>query len=76
MSAINTLSEATDILREAKTRAPESDHGKIDAQLAVINADRVDRVDRSSGITPPDGGSNGLTIAGNIVAAEKRAGRA
>lgn len=73
MSAINTLSKATDILREAKTRAPESEHGKLDAQLAVINADRVDR---SSGITPPDGGSNGLTIAGNIVAAEKRAGRA
>lgn len=71
MSAIETLAKATDILRDNKTRAGGAT-GRLDAQLAVINADRIDR---SIGLTKPSDGSNGLTLAGNIVAATEKAAR-
>lgn len=69
MSAIETLAKATDILRDNKTRTAGAT-GRLDAQLAVINADRIDR---SFGLTKPSDGSNGLTLAGNIVAATGKA---
>jgi hypothetical protein len=60
MSAVANVREAIGLLRAAHPMSGAKAQTRIEAQVAVLNADLNDR---AQGITSPEGSSNGLRIA-------------
>ncbi|UXZ57052.1 hypothetical protein [Curtobacterium sp. Arg-1] len=65
-NATATINAAIAALRDAKTRASDAQQGRLDAKLAILNADLIDR---QQGLVQPNTRTNGLVIAEQVAKA-------